>query len=104
MSEHDRHHEIREAGQRGALAWQRTAIALGAIGFLLVRQLHPLTDERPVVAAAFIGLGISCALLGVTYRRQRLHHDDMDRATALLTATGTAVIGVLAFGLALVPR
>lgn len=81
----DRSAEIRDhlANERTLLAWQRTALALMGIGFLVDRFAFEGADGRQLPAAvlglALIGVGTATAVTGVVrfLRTER----DIDEAT-----------------------
>lgn len=96
------------ANERTSLAWNRTALSLGAIGGLGIKA--GIEGEAPYVAYPLGGIVLAAAgavfLYGLrTYRSNRvqlqggavLPHPGVLRAMAI----GTAVVGLIAFALAL---
>jgi membrane-associated PAP2 superfamily phosphatase len=85
------------------LAWDRSALAMAVVGLLLVKQALPKELAHPAVGWIVIGLAAVLLLVGYSYRRHRRSLDRASRLALRLVSASTAVIGVIAFLVALVP-
>jgi uncharacterized membrane protein YidH (DUF202 family) len=89
--------------ERTDLAWDRSALAMAVLGLVLVKQLIPAQRAHPVVGWIVLGIASAIALVGFAYRRHRSRGDRPSRLALELVSAATAVIGVAAFFVALVP-
>jgi uncharacterized membrane protein YidH (DUF202 family) len=90
--------------ERTDLAWDRSVLAIGVLGLLLLRRLAPLTRARPAEGFVLLAMAGGFALVGAGYRRQRRHRPRASRSALKLVSAATAVVGVAAAVLAFAPR
>jgi len=89
--------------ERTDLAWDRSALAMAAVGLVLLKQVLPEERAHPAVGWTVLALALATALVGFGYRRHRHRLPRPSRLALLLVSAATAVIGVAAFVVALVP-
>jgi uncharacterized membrane protein YidH (DUF202 family) len=88
--------DIEGAVDRGALAWQRTALGLAAIGSVLLYRFEPFERARPLIGFAILALALAMVLIGYAYRRRR-HGEQADHSVLLAVTIATMLAGVVAF-------
>jgi len=89
--------------ERTDLAWDRSALAMAVVGLVLVKQLLPKELAHPAVGWIVIGLAAALGLVGYSYRRHRRRRPRASRLALELVCAATAVVGVIAFLVALAP-
>jgi uncharacterized membrane protein YidH (DUF202 family) len=97
------------AAERTDLAWSRSGLAIVAAGILVLRGLPTVTGQpsRPAVGAVLVGLGGVTWGLGWWSAHRRRAGPGRPRPVAAWAdlapaAFGTAAVGLVALGLALV--
>jgi uncharacterized membrane protein YidH (DUF202 family) len=88
--------EIEGAADRGALAWQRTALGLAAIGAVLLYQFEPFERARPLIGFVILALAAAMVLIGYAYS-QRSSDAHPDRSVVLAMTIATMLAGTVAF-------
>jgi len=89
--------------ERTDLAWDRSALAMAAVGLVLLKQLLPRERAHPAAGWIVLSLALAIALVGFGYRRHRRRLPRPSRLALELVSAATAVVGVAAFVVALVP-
>jgi uncharacterized membrane protein YidH (DUF202 family) len=89
--------------ERTDLAWDRSALAMAAVGLVLLKQVLPTERAHPAIGWTVLALALSISLVGVGYRRYRHRLPRPSRLALKLVSAATAVIGVAAFVVALAP-
>lgn len=80
--------------ERTALAWQRTALGIGAVGALMLRDTEELAPRWP----GLLGLALAMAVLVTATVR---HHDVVDRLTEGREVSRPTLLLALTIGLGL---
>jgi hypothetical protein len=89
--------------ERTDLSWDRSALAMGVVGLVLLKQFLPKEKAHPAIAWIVVALALATALVGFGYRRHRHRLASPSRLALKLVSAATAIIGVAAFVVALVP-
>jgi uncharacterized membrane protein YidH (DUF202 family) len=87
---------IDEDLERTELAWTRSALALGALGLILVKRVLPLGDHRVTEGVVILVLAVVALAVGLAYERHRRHLQLPSRSALALVAWATAGIGLAA--------
>ncbi len=86
---------------RTDLAWDRSVLAMGAIGLVLLRRILPFVRTRPWEGAIILIVAGGLALVGFGYRRHRAKRGRSSRLALELISAATTVVGLAALGVAL---
>jgi Domain of unknown function (DUF202) len=88
--------------ERTELAWDRSLLAMGAIGLVLLRDILPFERARPAAGWTILVLAGAMGLGTFAYRRHESEHGRPSRMALKLVSAATALIGLIALGLAVV--
>lgn len=88
--------DVEGAADRGALAWQRTALGLASIGAVLLYRFEPFERARPLIGFAVLALALAMVLIGYAYT-QRHGEAHPDRSVVLAVTVATMIAGAVAF-------
>jgi uncharacterized membrane protein YidH (DUF202 family) len=88
--------------ERTELAWNRSGLALAAIGLVLLRRLLPILQDRVAEGLIIVGLGLAFSATVLAYQRHRRHRQLPSRSALKLVAAATTLIGLAAFVVAVV--
>ena len=91
-----------DAAELDELAWNRSALALAALGVLLLKRLSRDIDVHPGEAIVLLVMAVALAVMGLAYARHRQRHERTSRLALKMISGATAVLGVAAFVLAIV--
>jgi len=90
--------------ERTDLAWDRSVLALGAVGLLLLKQVLPQVKADPWVGVIVLLLAGGFALAAYWYRRDRRRRTWVSRRSLAVVAGSTIGVGISLLALELWPR
>jgi uncharacterized membrane protein YidH (DUF202 family) len=96
--------DVESALDRTDLAWDRSAIALGALGLILLKDLLPSVRSDAVVGIALLIVAGAYGIGAYAYRRHRGQRAQPSRQALAMVAAATAAVGVVGLAIAFVPR
>jgi hypothetical protein len=86
---------------RTDLAWERSVLAMGAIGLLLLRRVLPFEEVHPWAGTIILIVAGALGLVALGYRRHRTKRDHPSRLALKLVSASATVVGLAALGVAL---
>jgi uncharacterized membrane protein YidH (DUF202 family) len=93
---------IDDAAELDELAWNRSALALAALGAVLLKRLSSDLRVHPGEAVVLFVMAIALGVMGMGYERHRRRHERTSRLALKMLAGATAVLGMAAFVIAIV--
>jgi uncharacterized membrane protein YidH (DUF202 family) len=90
--------------ERTDLAWDRSVLAIGAVGLLLLKQLLPHVHAHLALGILLLSLAALYAAAAYWYRWDRRHRRWVSRSALRAVSVATVGVGVALLALEFVPH